>query len=76
MTTTIEKKPTDLENKSEQSKSDADEKQNGSDKQKKASIKTVNPTTNKVVKLFEEMTEQEISRIQSVGYWHVLNLKK
>jgi succinate-semialdehyde dehydrogenase/glutarate-semialdehyde dehydrogenase len=60
MTTTIEKKPTDLENKSEQSKSDADEKQNGSDKQKKASIKTVNPATNEVVKSFEEMTEQAI----------------
>jgi len=48
METTTEKKPTGLEN------------QNGSDKQKKASIKTVNPATNELVKSFEEMTEQAI----------------
>ena len=60
MTTTIEQKPAGLDNKSEQSKSGADEKQNGSGKHKKASIKTVNPATNEVVKSFEEMTAQEI----------------
>jgi succinate-semialdehyde dehydrogenase/glutarate-semialdehyde dehydrogenase len=60
MEVAIEKKPAGLENKSEQSKSGANEKQSGSDKQKKASIKTINPATNEVVKSFEEMTEQEI----------------
>jgi succinate-semialdehyde dehydrogenase/glutarate-semialdehyde dehydrogenase len=60
MTTTIEKKPTGLKNKSKQGNNGVDAKQNGSDKQKKASIKTVNPATNKVVKSFEEMSEQAI----------------
>jgi succinate-semialdehyde dehydrogenase/glutarate-semialdehyde dehydrogenase len=60
MTTTIEKKPTGLKNKSKQGNNGVDAKQNGSDKQKNASIKTVNPATNKVVKLFEEMTKQQI----------------
>ncbi len=50
----LEKKSTDLANKSEQGKNGADKKQ------KKASIKTVNPATNELVKSFEEMTEQAI----------------
>ncbi len=37
-----------------------DDKQNGSDKQKSASIKSINPATNELVKSFEEMTEQAI----------------
>jgi succinate-semialdehyde dehydrogenase/glutarate-semialdehyde dehydrogenase len=48
-----------IENKSEQGNNNV-EKQNGSDKQKKASIKTVNPATNELVKSFEEMTEPAI----------------
>jgi succinate-semialdehyde dehydrogenase/glutarate-semialdehyde dehydrogenase len=47
-----------IENKSEQGKN-SDKKENGSDK-KKATIKTVNPTTNEVLQSFEEMTEQAI----------------
>jgi succinate-semialdehyde dehydrogenase/glutarate-semialdehyde dehydrogenase len=60
MTATIEKKPTGLKSKSEHRNISVDEKQNGSDKQKKASIKTVNPATNELVKSFGEMTEQAI----------------
>jgi len=60
MENTIEKKKTGLENKSEHSKNGAEEKKTDGDKQKKASIKTINPATNEVVKSFKEMTEQEI----------------
>jgi len=56
----LEKKTTGSANKSEHGKDSADDKQNGSDKQKSASIKTVNPATNELVKSFEEMTEQAI----------------
>jgi len=56
----IDNKPAGLSNKSQQSKSDTDGNQNGSEKQIKTSIKTINPATNEVVKSFEEMTEQEI----------------
>jgi len=53
MEPTIEKKSAGLE------------KQNGGGKPKSASIKTVNPATNEVVKSFEEMTEQAIESATS-----------
>jgi len=56
----VEREKTGLAHKSEHGKDSADEKQNGSEKQKIASIKTVNPATNDLVKSFEEMTEQAI----------------
>jgi len=63
----IDNKSAGLSNKSEQSKSDTDKNQNGSEKQKKTSIKTINPATNEVVKSFEEMTEQEIESALSTA---------
>ena len=56
----LERKTTDIANKSEHGKDSMDDKQNGSDKQKSASIKSINPATNELVKSFEEMTEQAI----------------
>jgi len=56
----LERKTTDIANKSEHGKDNMDDKQNGSDKQKSASIKSINPATNELVKSFEEMTEQAI----------------
>ena len=59
MTTATEKKPAGFKIKSEKTTiTGTGENQKRLETKKSASIKTVNPATNEVVKSFEEMTEQ------------------
>ena len=60
METPTEKKLAGIQIKSEKSGTGTGENQKRLNNKKSASIKTVNPATNEVVKSFEEMTEQEI----------------